>query len=65
VKIEAGYDIAFNSFQDVPLILMLSAHPLRHSDLITEHTISFSPKASSRDYLDVFGNASDIAFRSR
>jgi hypothetical protein len=56
VKIEAGYDIAFNCFQDVPLILMLSVHPSRRSDLPTEHKISFSPNVASRDYLDVFGN---------
>lgn len=56
MKIEAGCDIAFNCFQDVPPILMLSVHPSRRSDLLIEHKISFSPNVASRDYLDVFGN---------
>jgi hypothetical protein len=29
MRIEAGYDIAFNCFQEVPLVLMLSVHPSR------------------------------------
>jgi transglutaminase-like putative cysteine protease len=56
VKIEAGYDIAFNCFQEVPMVLMLSVHPSRHADLLTEHRISLSPNVRSRNYLDVFGN---------
>jgi transglutaminase-like putative cysteine protease len=56
VKIEAGYNIAFNCAQEVPLILMLSVHPTRQSDLVTEHRIAFSPSVKSRDYLDAFGN---------
>ena len=56
VKIEAGYDIAFNCAQDVPTLLMLSVHPSRQQDLLTEHRINFSPDIRSRDYLDAFGN---------
>jgi transglutaminase-like putative cysteine protease len=56
VKIEAGYDIAFNSTQDVPLLLMLSVHPSRQPHLLTPHRISFSAGVRSRDYLDAFGN---------
>ena len=56
MKIEAGYDIAFNCTQDVPVLLMLSVHPSRQQDLLTEHRILFSPKIRSRDYLDAFGN---------
>jgi transglutaminase-like putative cysteine protease len=56
VRIEAGYDIAFNCVQEVPLVLMLSVHPSRKSDLLTEHRIAFSPQITSRDYLDSFGN---------
>ena len=61
MKIEAGCDIAFNCFQDVPPILMLSVHPSRRSDLLIEHKISFSPNVASRDYLDVFGNVACVA----
>ena len=56
MKIEAGYDIAFSCAQEVPLILMLSVHPSRQSDLLSEHKISFSPNVASRDYVDMFGN---------
>ena len=56
MKIEAGYDIAFNCAQDVPVLLMLSVHPSRQQDLLTEHRIVFSPEIRSRDYLDAFGN---------
>lgn len=56
MKIRAGYQIAFNCFQEVPMVLMLSVHPSRHSDLVSEHTIHFSPRVAARDYLDIFGN---------
>jgi transglutaminase-like putative cysteine protease len=56
MRIEAGYDIAFNCFQEVPIVLMLSVHPSRKSGLLTEHRITFSPSVTSRDYLDAFGN---------
>ncbi len=56
MKIEAGYDIAFNFAQEVPIVLMLSVHPSRQLDLLTEHRIELSPAVTSRDYLDAFGN---------
>ena len=56
MRIEAGYDIAFNCLQEVPFLLMLSVHPSRKTDLLTEHQITFSPGITSRDYLDAFGN---------
>jgi transglutaminase-like putative cysteine protease len=56
VRIEAGYDIAFNCQQEVPLLLMLSVHPSREADLLTAHRMDFTPQIASRDYRDVFGN---------
>jgi hypothetical protein len=56
MRIEAGYDIAFNCPQEVPMVLMLSVHPSRRHDFLTEHRIRFSPGITSRDYLDSFGN---------
>jgi hypothetical protein len=56
VQIEAGYDIAFDCSQEVPMLLMLSVHPSRQQDLLSEHRMTFSPLVKSRDYLDVFGN---------
>jgi transglutaminase-like putative cysteine protease len=56
VKIEAGYDIAFQCAQDVSMLLMLSVHPSRQQDLLSEHRINFSADIRSRDYRDAFGN---------
>lgn len=56
LKIRAGYDIAFNCPQDVPMILMLSVHPSRHGDLLSRHAIKTTPEVETRDYLDAFGN---------
>jgi hypothetical protein len=41
LKIRAGYDIAFNCLQEVPMLLMLSVHPCRQQDLLTDHVIRF------------------------
>jgi transglutaminase-like putative cysteine protease len=56
VKIRAGYDIAFQCFQETPMVLMLSIEPARLVDLLSEHRIRFSPDIASRDYVDMFGN---------
>jgi transglutaminase-like putative cysteine protease len=56
LKIRAVYDIAFNCFQEVPMLLMLSVHPCRQQDLLTEHAIRFLPNAGARDFRDAFGN---------
>ena len=56
MEIRAGYDIAFQCFQETPLILMLSIEPARQRDLLSEHSIRFSPAIASRDYVDMFGN---------
>jgi transglutaminase-like putative cysteine protease len=56
LKICAGYDIAFECFAEVPMVLMLSVHPSRQPDLLTDHIIRFSPDVNARDYFDKFGN---------
>jgi hypothetical protein len=56
VEIRAGYDIAFQCFQDTAMTLMLSIDPARDGDLLSEHSIQFSPNIPSRDYFDMFGN---------
>lgn len=38
------------------MVLMLSVHPSRQADLVTDHTIRVYPDVAPRDYLDVFGN---------
>ena len=56
MKIRAGYDIAFQCYQETPILLMLSVRPERRADLLTEHRMQLSGNMRSRDYLDVFGN---------
>jgi transglutaminase-like putative cysteine protease len=56
VKIQAGYDIAFQCEQETPMLLMLSVRPERQPDLLTDYRIQLSNCIRSRDYLDVFGN---------
>ena len=56
MKIRAGYDIAFNCFQEVPMVLMLTVHPSRRRDLLTRDTIRFSSDVEARDFTDAFGN---------
>jgi transglutaminase-like putative cysteine protease len=56
VKIRAGYDIAFQCPQAIPMVLMLTVHPSRQGDLLIGHSLRFSPGVDARDYLDSFGN---------
>ena len=56
MQIRAGYDIAFQCFQQTPMVLMLSIEPARVADLLSEHRIQFSPDVVARDYVDMFGN---------
>ena len=56
MKIRAGYEIAFECYQEVPMVMLLSVHPSRQSDLLTPHKIELSPSVPSRDGVDLFGN---------
>ena len=56
MEIRAGYDIAFQCFQETPMVLMLSIERARLGDLVSEHRIRFSPDVASADYVDMFGN---------
>jgi transglutaminase-like putative cysteine protease len=56
LKILAGFDIAFNCPQDVPLLLMLNVHPSRRSDLLSDDKLELSPKVPARSYRDAFDN---------
>jgi transglutaminase-like putative cysteine protease len=38
------------------MLLMLSVHPSRRSDLLSDDRIEFSPKVRARDFKDAFGN---------
>jgi transglutaminase-like putative cysteine protease len=54
--IRAGFDIAFELAQPTPMVLMLSVHPSRMKDLLTDPRISVSPGLPMHDYRDTFGN---------
>jgi transglutaminase-like putative cysteine protease len=56
MKIRAGYDIAFTVSQHTPMILMLSVHPSRMKDLLTNPRILTEPHLPLREYRDMFGN---------
>ena len=56
MEIRAGYDIAFQCFQETPMVLMLNIEPARVRDLLSEHRLHFSPNIASHDYADMFGN---------
>ena len=56
MEIRAGYDIAFQCFQQTPMVLMLNIDPARVKDLKSDHRIRFSPDVPSSDYIDMFGN---------
>lgn len=57
LKIRAGYDIAFECYQDVPTVLLLSVHPSREKDLLTPQRIELSPGFKARQGLDPSGTS--------
>jgi hypothetical protein len=56
VKIRAGYDIAFQCPYAVPMVLMLTTHPSRDGDILSDQSMQFSPAVDARDYFDPYGN---------
>jgi transglutaminase-like putative cysteine protease len=56
MKIRVGYDIAFSVPQRTPMVLMLSIHPSRTKDLLTNQRILAEPNLPLREYRDAFGN---------
>jgi transglutaminase-like putative cysteine protease len=56
MKLRAGYDIAFTMSQPTPMIFMLSVHPSRTKDLVTNPRILTEPQLPLREYRDMFGN---------
>jgi hypothetical protein len=54
--IRAGYDIAFECYHDLPMVLLLDVHPSREKDLLTPQRIELSPGVSAKQGFDPFGN---------
>ena len=44
MKIRAGYEISYNCRQPTPMILTLSVHPSRFSDLLTPDRVRLAPR---------------------
>ena len=60
MKIQAGYEISYNCSQPTPMILMLSVHPLRITDLITPDRLRLDPAIPANSYRDGFGNTCHV-----
>jgi transglutaminase-like putative cysteine protease len=56
MQIRAGYEIVYECTQATPMVLMLSVHPTRLSDLVTPHRMVFDPAVDAREYRDLHGN---------
>ena len=54
--IRAGYDITYECPQPTPMLLSLSVHPSRMSDVAGPHQISFDPPIGATEYPDSFDN---------
>src|SRR5258708_20426183 len=60
MKIRAGYEISYDCPQPTPMILQLSVHPSRTSDLVTRDHMQFDPPIPAKTYHDVFANFSHV-----
>jgi hypothetical protein len=56
MKIRAGYEISYDCPQPTPMILQLSVHPSRISDLLIWDRVRLDPPIPANTYHDVFGN---------
>jgi len=54
--IRLGYDIAFDTPLDVPIVTLLKVHPSRISDLLEPDELKVEPGARVEVYEDSFGN---------
>ena len=57
IRIQAGFNIAYNCPHPVPMLLLLSVHPSRTSRLLTPEVIKFDPTIDAQHYTDSFGNS--------
>jgi transglutaminase-like putative cysteine protease len=56
MQIRAGFEISYDCPAPVAMLMMISVHPSRAPDLLSDGSISFSGGATPRTYLDRFGN---------
>src|SRR5947209_9380738 len=56
MEIKVGFEIAHAAVQPTPMVIMLSIHPSRRSDIIGQETIIADPNVPIGFYRDSFGN---------
>jgi transglutaminase-like putative cysteine protease len=56
MQIQAGYRIAFDCLQPMPILLKLSVHPDRRADLLSPDAVETSVAAAVDQHVDGFGN---------
>ena len=56
MRIAAGFELAFECERPTPMVLMLSPHPSRSPDLLSDVGLSFTPRVIARNFTDAFGN---------
>ncbi|WP_419729019.1 transglutaminase-like domain-containing protein [Lichenicola sp.] len=56
MQISAGFDIVYDCPHPTPMILLLSPHPSRETDLAAPQEMLFDPPIAHERYLDSFGN---------
>src|SRR5215475_796922 len=56
MEIKVGFEISHAAEQPTPMVIMLSIHPSRYSDIVGTETITTEPNAPIGFYRDSFGN---------
>ena len=56
MEIKVGFEIAYAAVQPTPMVIMLSIHPSRYSDIVGTESIVAEPNAPIGFYRDSFGN---------
>ena len=54
--IRTGFDIAFETDQEVPVLALLNVHPNRQADLRTPEVLQTEPAVEVHQYRDFYGN---------
>ena len=54
--IRTGFDIAFDTQVEVPMVALLNVRPERQPDLRTPEVLQLDPPVPSRQFIDAFGN---------
>src|ERR1700733_3460498 len=56
MEIKVGFEITYTAVQPTPMVIMLSIHPSRYSDIVGTESIVTEPDAPIGFYRDTFGN---------